>query len=34
MLVDEGFKMVGFCGLGINNVGEVKVGMDMEEVCW
>lgn len=34
MLADEGFKMVGSCGSGTNNAGEVKAGMDTEEARW
>lgn len=34
MLAEEGFKMVGSCGSGTNNVGEVKAGMDTEEARW
>ncbi|XP_045205795.1 BTB/POZ domain-containing protein KCTD16-like [Mercenaria mercenaria] len=34
MLQEEGFRLVGTCGSGTNNAGEVKPGMDTEEAKW
>lgn len=34
MLLEEGFHLVGCCGSGTNNAGEVRVGMDTEEAKW
>ena len=34
MLEDEGFRLVGTCGSGTNNAGEIKAGMDTEEAKW
>lgn len=34
MLAEEGFIMVGSCGSGTNNAGEIKPGMDTEESKW
>ncbi|XP_052792724.1 BTB/POZ domain-containing protein KCTD12-like [Mya arenaria] len=34
MLLEEGFRLVGACGSGTNNAGEVKPGMDTEEAKW
>ena len=34
MLAEEGFRLVGSCGSGTSNAGEVKAGMDTEEAKW
>lgn len=34
MLLEEGFQLVGSCGTGTNNAGELKAGMDTEEAKW
>ena len=34
MLAEENFRLVGCCGSGTNNAGEVKPGMDTEEAKW
>lgn len=34
MLQEEGFRLVGACGSGTNNAGEIKPGMDTEEAKW
>lgn len=34
MLQEEGFRLIGCCGSGTNNSGEVKPGMDTEEAKW
>ncbi|XP_060562865.1 BTB/POZ domain-containing protein KCTD16-like [Ruditapes philippinarum] len=34
MLQEEGFRLIGSCGSGTNNAGEVKPGMDTEEAKW
>ena len=34
MLAEEGFVLVGCCGSGTNNAGEIKPGMDTEEAKW
>lgn len=34
MLQEEGFSLVGCCGSGTNNAGDIKAGLDTEEAKW
>ncbi|CAG5121624.1 unnamed protein product [Candidula unifasciata] len=34
MLQEEGFSLVGSCGSGTNNAGDIKAGLDTEEAKW